>query len=81
MRLSVDGLRRNSTNDFNELVDLLKQNMSHLNEMCDIHDLERLVDQVGNNIATFNCCFDDENELFNDMSDSLDVKTLCEIDE
>jgi len=81
MKLSMDGLRRNSTHDFNEFSNFLKSILDDIACDVDTDQLIELHDQVAQNLGTLNCVFDEENELFNDLSEKLEVNFLGEDDE
>lgn len=75
MKVSVDGMRRNMTADIN----WLREAITSVIDELDDNDKQEIIDsfnQVACNQNSFNCMYDDENPLFNDMGEQLEIQLL-----
>tara|TARA_Y100000780_G_scaffold186390_1_gene172931 strand:- start:29144 stop:29383 length:240 start_codon:yes stop_codon:yes gene_type:complete len=75
MQVSVDGMRRNMTADIN----WLREAITSVIDELDDNDKQEIIDsfdQVACNQNSFNCMYDDENPLFNDMGEQLEIQLL-----
>ena len=75
MRVSVDGMRRNMTADINWLREAITSVIDEL-EDNDKQEIIDSFDQVACNQNSFNCMYGDENPLFNDMGEQLEIQLL-----
>lgn len=75
MQVSVDGMRRNMTADINWLREAITSVIDELGEN-DKQEIIDSFDQVACNQNSFNCMYDDENPLFNDMGEQLEIQLL-----
>lgn len=75
--VDADGMRRNMTDDINRLREAIASVIDKLDDY-DKHEIIESFDQVACNQNSFNCVYDDENPLFNDMGEQLEIKLLDE---
>jgi hypothetical protein len=79
MKVSVDGMRRNMTDDLTRLREAILSITDNLYQ-DDKQEIIDSFDQVACNQNSFNCLYDDENPLFNDLSDSCEVELIGDYD-
>tara|TARA_R110000851_G_C12853142_1_gene543077 strand:+ start:419 stop:676 length:258 start_codon:yes stop_codon:yes gene_type:complete len=74
--VSMDGLRTNLTNDFNELSDFLKSILEDLADDVDQEQLIELINQTGRNIGSLNCISLPISDDFNELWEKLEIKLI-----
>lgn len=79
MKVSVDGMRRNMTDDLTRLREAILSITDNLYQ-DDKQEIIDSFDQVACNQNSFNCMYDDENPLFNDLGDSCEVELIGDYD-
>lgn len=79
MKVSVDGMRRNMTDDLTRLREAILSIIDYLYQ-DDKQEIIDSFDQVACNQNSFNCMYDDENPLFNDLGDSCEVDLIGDYD-
>ncbi|KTG21983.1 hypothetical protein AUR67_00455 [Pseudoalteromonas sp. XI10] len=79
MKVSVDGMRRNMTDDLTRLREAILSITDNLYQ-DDKQEIIDSFDQVACNQNSFNCMYDDENPSFNDLRDSCEVELIGDYD-
>ncbi len=79
MQVSVDGLRRSATKTMNQLGDKIELISDYLPDFIK-EELFDCFNDAARNVAIFNCVYSDKIEMFNDLSEEIDVRQLGEKD-
>ena len=84
MKISLDGLRKNTKGDFNKLSSQLHSFIKRFElgegfNSSDRDELVGLVDQVGQDIGIFNCVSTDKFPDCNDLSEALTIDFLSDL--
>lgn len=80
MKVSMDGMRRSATAAMNELADTLT-GAEEMLPRCQFELLTEAFNEAAQAVDLFNCVFSKDDELFNDLSDEIEIKRLGEDDE
>lgn len=84
MKISLDGLRKNTTGDFNKLSNRLHDLITRFEKgqtfsSVDRDELIELTDKVGQQVGIFNCVSTDKFPECNDLSESLTIDFLSDM--
>lgn len=77
MKVSIDGLRRSATASMNVLAKTIESLINNLPE----NQAEELINdynQAAQYVDIFNCVYSNNIEMFNDLSNEIEVKKLDE---
>ncbi|NIT58405.1 MAG: hypothetical protein GWN00_19915 [Aliifodinibius sp.] len=75
MKISIDGMRRSATGSMNALADTISSLLDSLPDW-QAEELKESFDEAARNVDIFNCVYRDDDELFNDISEEIEVKRL-----
>jgi len=75
MKVSIDGMRRSATGSMNALADTISGLLESLPDW-QAEDLKESFDEAAINVDVFNCVYRDDDSLFNDLSEEIEVKRL-----
>jgi len=75
MKVSMNGLRTNLTNDVNDLRDILNDEYNKIpcETLC---NLKLVFDCVACDVNILNCTYDEDNESFSDLSNNYKIETF-----
>ena len=74
MKFSMDGFRKNIAGEVAELKDLVEAVLA--GEFYDNEDLQDAMNDVICSVNALACVYDDENELFNDLGDAIEIEII-----
>jgi hypothetical protein len=74
MKVSMDGLRKSLAGEVIELKQLVEAVLA--DEFYENKDLQDAMNDVVCSVNCLACTYDDENELFNDLGDEIDINII-----
>ncbi len=77
MKVNIDGFRKNlsrNTNDLGSFIDALIDR-GDINP-SDVEQLKEMFDEVSSSVGVLNCFYEDDDDMFNDISDSIKMIRL-----